>query len=116
MSVTMLIYKIFRDNEWATMQAQGETTGAPIDVADGYVHFSTADTLRKTAELYFTDVHNLWLLAVDAEPLGDDLVWEESRGGVKFPHLYRVLRMDDVLWYKPLPIGAQGHEFPKEIP
>ena len=38
----MLIYKIFRAEEWAQLQAEGQTLGAPVDLADGYVHFSTA--------------------------------------------------------------------------
>ena len=45
----MLIYKIFRADEWAALQAQGETLGAPIDIADGYVHFSTAAQAQETA-------------------------------------------------------------------
>ena len=49
----MLIYKIFRADEWAALQAKGETTGAPIDVTDGYIHFSGANTVQKTAALHF---------------------------------------------------------------
>ena len=38
----MLIFKIFRRPEWDAFRAAGETLGAPIDLADGYIHFSTA--------------------------------------------------------------------------
>ena len=38
----MLIYKIFRIEEWAELDAEGETLGAPVDLADGFIHFSTA--------------------------------------------------------------------------
>jgi len=36
----MLIYKIFRADEWAHLQENGETQGAPIDLTDGYIHIS----------------------------------------------------------------------------
>lgn len=107
----MLIYKIFRAPEWAELQAQGETAGAPIDVTDGYVHFSTAETVADTAAKYFAGDDGLVLLAVEADRL-DALKWETARGGVLFPHLYRHLRMDDVLWFKPLPLVDGVHRFP----
>ena len=52
----MLIYKIFRADEWAQLQAAGATQGAPIDLADGFIHFSTAATVEKTASLYFAGI------------------------------------------------------------
>ncbi|WP_342078573.1 DUF952 domain-containing protein [Yoonia sp. SS1-5] len=107
----MLIYKIFRSAEWADMQANGETKGAPIDVADGYVHFSTAQTVRETAALHFAGEGDLILLAVEADGL-DALKWEASRGGTLFPHLYRNLRMADVAWDAPLPLVDGTHQFP----
>ncbi len=111
----MLIYKIFRADEWATLQADGATDGAPIDVADGYVHFSTAEQAAETAAKHFAGVDGLTLLACDAEAMGDDLKWEVSRGGALFPHLYRQIRMTDVLWSRALPFDGQSHQFPKEM-
>lgn len=110
----MLIYKIFRAPEWAELQTQGETAGAPIDVSDGYVHFSTAANVAETAAKYFKDEDGLVLLAVEAEKL-DVLKWEPARGGVMFPHLYRNLRMQDVLWHAPLPLVDGTHLFPEII-
>ncbi len=107
---TMLIYKIFRGSEWADMQENGTTTGAPIDVADGFVHFSGADTVAKTASLYFADMDDLWLIAVEADGMAN-LVWETSRGGAAFPHLYRELDMTDVVWARPLPLKDGLHQF-----
>ncbi len=108
----MLIYKIFRADEWAALQAQGETAGAPVDVADGYVHFSTAEQAAETAAKWFAGVQGLMVLACDADAMGADLKWEPSRGGALFPHLYRPLRMTDVLWSVPLPIVDGVHQFP----
>ncbi|MEM9432804.1 MAG: DUF952 domain-containing protein [Pseudomonadota bacterium] len=98
----MLIYKIFRQNEWAELKSKGETTGAPIDVLDGYVHFSTADQVSSTLRKHFAGETELVLLAVEVEPLGADLKWETARGDQLFPHLYRNLKLSDVLWNRDL--------------
>lgn len=108
----MLIYKLFRENEWAEMQTRGETPGAPIDVTDGYVHFSTAAQAAETAAKYFAGVEGLVLLALQSDTLGTDLRWEPARNGALFPHLYRVLRMSDVLWSAPLLLVDGVHQFP----
>ncbi|MDF1716346.1 MAG: DUF952 domain-containing protein [Antarcticimicrobium sp.] len=111
----MLIFKIFRADEWAALQQAGETAGAPVDLADGYVHFSTAEQAAETAAKHFAGEEGLMLLACDAGALGAELKWEVSRGGAKFPHLYRVLRMRDVLWARPLPLENGAHRFPEEM-
>jgi len=110
----MQIYKIFRADEWQYLQDNGETAGAPIDLADGYVHFSTAAQAAETAEKYFCGVAGLVLLAVEADACSE-IRWEPSRGGALFPHLYRALKMDDVLWAKPLPCAGNTHIFPAEM-
>lgn len=111
----MLIYKILRGPEWADLQARGKTQGAPVDVADGFVHFSTAAQAAETAAKHFSGACGLVLLALDADTLGAALRWEPSRGGALFPHLYGPLRLADVLWHKPLPPGPDGHLFPDDM-
>jgi uncharacterized protein (DUF952 family) len=108
----MLIYKILRASEWDTLQSDFVTFGAPIDVADGFIHFSTADQARETAAKHFAGQTDLILAAVDTLYLGDNLKWEVSRGGAEFPHLYRALALTDVVWTAPLPLGKAGHVFP----
>ena len=111
----MLMYKIFRDDEWRAFQAAGETDGAPVDLADGYIHFSTAQQAAETAAKHFAGAEGLWLLAFDAEAMGEALKWEPSRGGALFPHLYRRLQLTEVLWVKPLPLVDGQHQFPAEM-
>lgn len=111
----MRIYKIFRDAEWRAFEAAGETAGAPVDLTDGYIHFSTAAQVAETAAKHFAGEDGLWLLALEAETLGEALRWEPSRGGQLFPHLYRALRRDDVLWARALPPGDDGHVFPDDL-
>jgi uncharacterized protein (DUF952 family) len=108
----MLIYKIFRAAEWAALRKDGTTTGAPIDVADGYIHFSTAEQAAETAARHFAGQDDLFLIAVAADRLGDDLKWEVSRGDALFPHLYREMQIGDVHWAQPLPLVDGVHRFP----
>ncbi|PVA11134.1 DUF952 domain-containing protein [Pelagivirga sediminicola] len=110
----MMIYKIFRKPEWDALRAAGTTAGAPVDVADGYIHFSTIGQAAETAAKHFAGEDDLMLLGVEAAPLGDDLRWEPSRGGALFPHLYRELRLDDVAWAQPLPLKDGVHHFPQD--
>ena len=111
----MLIYKIFRRPEWDAFRAAGETSGAPVDLADGFIHFSTAAQVEETAAKHFAGQSDLLLVAVDAASLGAGLKWEPSRGGQLFPHLYRPLRREEVVWDKSLPLGATGHIFPEGL-
>lgn len=106
----MMIYKVLRAAEWRQFQDQGQTAGAPVDLTDGYIHFSTAETLAGTLEKHFSDEDGLTLLACDPDALGEALHWEPSRGGLLFPHLYRVLRLEEVAWSRPLPRTADGFQ------
>lgn len=111
----MLIYKIFREEEWQALDRDGTTPGAPIDLADGYIHFSTAAQAAETAAKHFSGVTGLVLAACEAATFGNDLKWEPSRGGALFPHLYRPLALSEVLWCKPLPLQDGGHSFPGDL-
>lgn len=112
----MQIFKIFRAEEFAVFEAAGETAGAPIDLEDGYIHFSTSAQVRETAAKHFSGEEDLVLLALEADNLGDALRWEPSRGGQLFPHLYRNMSRADVLWVQPLPLGPDGaHRFPEDM-
>ncbi len=109
----MLIFKILRRSEWDAFRAAGGTDGAPVDLADGYIHFSTANQVVGTAARHFASESDLVLVAFDADALGPALKWEPARGGALFPHLYRRLRIAEVVWDKSLPLGATGHIFPE---
>ncbi|MBL4929860.1 DUF952 domain-containing protein [Fuscibacter oryzae] len=111
----MLIYKILRRPEWDAFRAASETAGAPVDLADGFIHFSTAAQVTETAARHFATESDLVLVACHTARLGEALRWEPSRGGALFPHLYRNLLLSDVVWDKSLPLGAAGHIFPEGV-
>lgn len=111
----MFILKIFRDVEWQAFRHDGVTQGAAIDLADGFIHFSTPQQAEETAALHFAGEEGLMLLSVDADALGDALKWDVSRGGAKFPHLYRELRLQDLDRVEPLPLIEGRHRFPEDL-
>ncbi|MDX8442672.1 DUF952 domain-containing protein [Mesorhizobium australafricanum] len=110
--MSQIIYKIAPEALWREAETNGRFIGAPIDVADGFIHFSTASQVRETAVKHFAGQTDLLLIAIDGNRLGEALKYEVSRGGALFPHLYAPLALDTVLWVKPLPLGTNGHEFP----
>jgi uncharacterized protein (DUF952 family) len=103
-----LIYKICPEPSWRQAERAGVFSGAPVDQADGFIHFSTAAQLAETAARHFAGQTHLLLVAVDAEALGPSLRYEPARGGDLFPHLYGSLPLAAVRWVKPLPLGADG--------
>lgn len=108
-----LIYKIVPEPLWRKAEAAGQLDGAPVDLADGFIHLSTAAQVAETAAKHFAGQDHLLLVAVDAARLGGALKYEVSRGGTLFPHLYAPLPLTAVAWVKPLPLRADGgHDFP----
>ncbi len=107
------IYKIAPANLWREAERTGAFTGAPVDLADGFIHFSTASQVRETAARHFAGQPDLVLVAVHVAALGSALRYEPSRGGALFPHLYGTLALSAVRWVKPLPLGPEGHVFPE---
>ncbi|NEJ69393.1 DUF952 domain-containing protein [Rhizobium phaseoli] len=117
MSVTPTLYKIVTETLWQQARQTGIFHGAGIDLKDGFIHFSTADQVKQTAALYFAGQSGLLLIAVDGGGFGDKLVFEPSRGGDLFPHLYADLPLEAVLSEVPLPLDETGaHVFPELQP
>ena len=107
------IYKICPRELWAEAEAAGTFSGAPVDLVDGFIHFSSAAQVVETAEKHFGRQDGLVLVTVDADKLGPALRHEPSRGGDLFPHLYGPLPLHAVTQVEPLPLGPDGrHLFP----
>lgn len=91
------IYKILPRSAWTAAQAAGVFEGSPVDLEDGYIHLSTAAQAQETARKHFAGQDDLVVLELELADLGEAIVWEPSRGGDLFPHLYRPL---DPAWVK----------------
>ncbi|RYE03563.1 MAG: DUF952 domain-containing protein [Sphingomonadales bacterium] len=100
-------YKILTSAQMTELES-GTFKGAPVDLADGYIHLSTAAQLQETLDKHFAGQDGLWLAAVDLEALGDAVKWEESRGGQLFPHIYGDLTLDAVTAYSELHYESDG--------
>ena len=112
-----VIYKLCPNSLWREAEAAGVFHGMPIDIDDGYIHFSTGAQVKETARLHFAGQEDLVLVAISTDALGEALKYEPSRGGQMFPHLFAPLDLAAVLWVKPLPLGADGlHRFPDDLP
>ena len=98
-----LIYKILPRAEWDAAVAAGRFLGSGIDLADGFIHFSSAAQKDETLRLHFAGRTGLVLVAVEAHVLGEALKWEPSRGGSLFPHLYGPLPVELARSVEPIP-------------
>ncbi len=90
-------FKILTAQQWAEFERDRVFHGAPIDVADGYIHLSTAEQVEGTLDKHFAGQTGLHIAEVDLTLLGDAVRWEEARGGMLFPHLYGELPIDAVV-------------------
>ena len=102
------IYKLLTRPEWLAASDAGVFTGSPVDLADGFIHFSTAAQAPETGRKYFSGVEGLVAVAFEAETLGDGLKWEPSRGGDLFPHLYGPLPTALAVEAMPVELDEQG--------
>ena len=101
-------WKVLTAPQMAALLADGSFAGAPVDLADGYIHLSTETQLPETLAKHFAGQSNLHLVAVDLAVIGDAVRWEESRGGALFPHVYASLPMKAVVAHGALVRNANG--------
>ena len=90
-------FKILTAAQWAQFQADNVFKGAPVDLADGYIHLSTQDQVQGTLDKHFAGQAGLVIAEVDLLALGEVIRWEVSRGGALFPHCYAALPLSAVL-------------------
>jgi beta-hydroxylase len=90
-------FKVLTQHQWADFERERVFRGAPVDIADGYIHLSTAEQLEGTIARHFAGQSCLMIAEVDLVQFGDAIRWEESRGGALFPHLYAELPIHAVI-------------------
>jgi len=109
-----IIYKIVTKSEWSIAEKEGNFKGSVVDKKDGFIHTSTSKQAKKSAELYFKDIDDLLLVAINCEKINDLVKWEpaKSRNNELFPHIYGDLPLSGVISVISLPLGTNGHIFP----
>ena len=116
MADNSIIFHMCAKNKWQAAVVKGIYEGSSQDVADGFIHFSTADQVSESAAKHHTGQLGLVLLSVEVALLGNSLKWEKSREGAFFPHLYGSLPLKAVVREDDLELGLDGrHEFPEEL-
>lgn len=111
------IYKICPASAWREAERHGVYRGSADDARDGFIHFSTAAQVPGTAAKYYRGQNALFLIAVDADALGDALRWEPARGGDLFPHLYGELAIGAVVSVSEFQMRSDGsHVIPELAP
>jgi uncharacterized protein (DUF952 family) len=111
------IYKICPASAWREAERQGVFRGSAVDIKDGYIHFSTASQVAETAKKHFFGQTGLFLIAVDADALGEALRWERSRNDELFPHLYGELDLGAVTAILDMHARSDGtHDIPELAP
>jgi uncharacterized protein (DUF952 family) len=111
------IYKICPASAWREAERQGVFRGSAVDLRDGFIHFSTASQVEETARKHFAGETGLFLIAVDADALGDALRWERSRNDELFPHLYGELDLGAVTDINSMRTRSDGtHDIPELKP
>ena len=102
------VYKIVTRAAFEAAAAAGEFPQMPIDLKDGFIHFSTAAQLRETLQLHFAGQSDLVVFAVKPHDMGTGLRWEPSRGGQLFPHHYGPLGREAIGREVIVSVGADG--------
>jgi uncharacterized protein (DUF952 family) len=109
-----MIYHMCRAEEWTAAVKAKVYHGSSQDLADGFIHFSTAEQIAESARRHRSGQDGLVLIAVDPALLGERLHWEPSRGGDLFPHLYGTLNPAESVTVWRLQLGPDGlHQFPE---
>jgi uncharacterized protein (DUF952 family) len=90
------VYKICPRAEWEVAVLRGVYRGSEVDLRDGFIHLSTATQVDETLRRHFAGQTELLLISVDPAALGPALLFEVSRGGELFPHLYGELSVSHV--------------------
>lgn len=103
-----IAYKVMTADAFARMQRDLVYPGSDVDLADGFIHLSTAAQLAVTVDKHFHGQTDLVVAAVDLHRLSDAVRWEPSRGGELFPHIYAALPVAAVVAACPLERGPDG--------
>jgi uncharacterized protein (DUF952 family) len=101
-------WKILTSEQKDKLLSEAVFHGAPVDLADGYIHLSAEPQVAGTLDKHFAGQTGLWLARVDLEAMGESVRWEVSRGDALFPHIYAPLPLSAVTALGPLHRGSDG--------
>ena len=110
------VYKILSIREWDDAQKTGYIN-IDLDKKDGFIHFSNANQLAASLELYFSDHEEVILLLPCMRKIESNLKYEPTDGDSErkgfFAHLYGDLKIEDI--EKSWQIKRGAFQLPKSI-
>ena len=110
------VYKILSTREWDDAQKLGYIN-TDLDKKDGFIHFSNANQLAASLELYFSDHEEVILLLPCMRKIESNLKYEPTDADSKrkgfFAHLYGNLKIEDI--EKSWQIKRGAFQLPKSI-
>ena len=103
-----IIFHITTVAAWEPALADGSYRPEAFPI-DGFIHCSTSDQVIQVANIRFRGQSGLVLLAIDADKVMPDIVYENLEGGQQlFPHIYGGLNVDAVVEVLEFAPGADG--------
>ena len=97
---------------WKSVSTRGSTRikATRLGSHKNLPHKEEVERLKSLIDIPAGSDNRLMLVALDADTYGDDLVWEVSRGGADFPHIYhRPMLLSEVVWARPMPLLDGRH-------
>ncbi len=84
------LFHLVPDTDAGSLATEG-TLPVPSLETEGFVHLSFSGQLAGTLEAHFVGAQRVALLELDRETVASAVRFETSRGGARFPHLFRPL-------------------------
>ncbi|KAL0486982.1 low-specificity L-threonine aldolase [Acrasis kona] len=111
------IYRVMSNEDYKKSVVDDHYPGTAQEIKEGFLHFSTKETIRQSAEIYQKGVKDLVLLKIDPLKLTDldALRWVtvSTRQSKAFPHLHGKLPLSAVVSEKHIPFDekTQAHDW-----
>lgn len=101
-----MIFHLTSESDWKKAQAVGEYAAESL-VSEGFIHLSSYGQILQVANSFYKSIEKPVLLALDNMTLGSALKWE-GVNGLEFPHLYRPIKISEVVEVVALTKNANG--------
>ncbi len=103
-----VIYHILPKKDWLAAEKSGTYTPPSLN-NEGFIHCSKIDQVVRSANQFFVDQDDLYLLCIASEKVRADIRYEDSTGeGILFPHIYGPLNLSAIVDVSPLEKNWRG--------
>jgi uncharacterized protein (DUF952 family) len=101
------IFHLITPQRWEKALIEGHYRPESLQ-KEGFIHCSSWDQLLESAERHYKDADTLVVVFIIEKHVKKELVWEKSRNGEDFPHLYGQFPFGAVETTKLMVRNAQG--------